>query len=167
MALGWHVAMTHPREEALAAEHLGRQGFGVYLPRHARTRRHARKVERVAAPLFPRYVFVAFDPASAATRAIRSTRGVLDLVRSGPAPAAVPGWVVEGLRAREGVDGLIEIGDQLGLAPGDAVTITEGSFRGQTAIFDRLDEHGRVVALLQLLGRAVEVPVALADVDKA
>ena len=163
----WYVVLTQPRREHMAAEHLARQGFAAYVPCYARTRRHARKIETIAAPLFPRYVFVSFDVADPAWRAVRSTRGVIDLVRSGLAPAHVPAWVVEGLRSRERADGMIEIGDQLALKPGDTIRITDGPFREQTALFDRLDDDGRVLALLSILGKDVSVPIALANVDVA
>src|SRR5947209_3993566 len=60
----WYVAQTHPRAEAKAAEHLDRQGFHVYLPNFRKRRRHARRVETVTAPLFPRYLFVSVDMAT-------------------------------------------------------------------------------------------------------
>ncbi len=60
-AAAWHVVHTHIHAEAKAAAHLTRQGFDVYLPRYLRHRRHARKVETISAPLFPRYCFVHID----------------------------------------------------------------------------------------------------------
>ena len=57
----WFVAHTHPHAEGKASAHLARQGFETYLPRYLKRRRHARKIETVAAPFFPRYVFVFVD----------------------------------------------------------------------------------------------------------
>ena len=57
----WFVAHTHPHAEAKATSHLNRQGFEIYFPRYLKRRRHARRIETVAAPLFPRYLFVAVD----------------------------------------------------------------------------------------------------------
>ena len=59
----WYVVQTHPHAEQKASLNLARQGYGVYLPRYLKRRRHARRVETVAAPLFPRYMFVAVDRA--------------------------------------------------------------------------------------------------------
>ena len=64
MAAAWYVVHTHPRAEAKALLNLDRQGFSCYLPRYLKRRRHARRLETVAAPLFPRYLFVALDLAS-------------------------------------------------------------------------------------------------------
>jgi transcriptional antiterminator RfaH len=38
----WYVAQTQPNAEAKAVAHLNRQGFGTYLPRYLKRRRHAR-----------------------------------------------------------------------------------------------------------------------------
>ena len=79
----WYVAYTQPRNEKLALEHLVRQGFEVFCPQYRKRRSHARRIDMVPAPLFPRYLFVAFDASDPQWRAIRSTRGVIDLVRHG------------------------------------------------------------------------------------
>ena len=72
----WYVVQTHPHAEAKAASHLERQGYSIYLPRYLKRRRHARRIEIVAAPLFPRYLFVAIDPLTQRWRSIQSTIGV-------------------------------------------------------------------------------------------
>ena len=56
-----YVVQTQPHAESKAMGHLIRQGFATYLPRYLKRRRHARKIETVAAPLFPRYLFVTVD----------------------------------------------------------------------------------------------------------
>ena len=53
----WFVAQSHVHAESKAAMHLDRQGFEVYLPRYRKQRRHARRIDVVAAPLFPRLWF--------------------------------------------------------------------------------------------------------------
>ena len=76
----WYVAHTQPHAENKAAVHLGRQGFVTYLPRYLKRRRHARRVDVVSAPLFPRYLFVQIDTAVQRWRSIYSTFGVSQLV---------------------------------------------------------------------------------------
>ena len=97
----WFVAHTQPNAEAKAVANLNRQGFEAYFPRYLKRRRHARKVDTVAAPLFPRYVFVAVDISAQRWRSIYSTVGVARLVCNGDEPAAVPDAVVAVLRERE------------------------------------------------------------------
>ena len=67
----WYVVQTQAHAETKACWHLARQGFETYLPRYLKRRRHARRVEMVQAPLFPRYLFVVID---IATQRWRSNR---------------------------------------------------------------------------------------------
>src|SRR5665213_96139 len=57
----WYVARTRAQREPEAARQLTNQGFRAFLPRHLKNRRHARKVETISAPLFPRYIFTILD----------------------------------------------------------------------------------------------------------
>ena len=69
----WYVAHTRQNAEQRAVFNLTRQGFSAYLPRYRRRRRHARKVDTVLSPLFPRYVFVGMDPEVARWRSVNGT----------------------------------------------------------------------------------------------
>src|SRR5947209_12221558 len=97
----WYVVQTHVNGEAKAAQNLMRQGYEIYLPRYLKRRRHARKLDFTAKPLFPRYMFVAIDMSAQRWRSIQSTFGVSRLVSNGDDPATVPAGVVEALKARE------------------------------------------------------------------
>ena len=48
----WFVVQSQPNAEMKAVSHLARQGFAAYLPRYKKRRRHARRVEMVAASHF-------------------------------------------------------------------------------------------------------------------
>ena len=85
----WFVVQTQVNAEAKAARNLLQQGFDIYLPRYLKRRSHARKIERIAAPLFPRYMFVRIDIAAQRWRSIQSTFGVSHLLFNGDEPAAV------------------------------------------------------------------------------
>jgi transcriptional antiterminator RfaH len=50
----WYVVHTQSYQEARAELNLRRQGFEVWLPLSRRRRRHARRIDTVLAPLFPR-----------------------------------------------------------------------------------------------------------------
>src|SRR5580704_5349065 len=104
-AARWYVVHTHVHAEAKAAFHLMRQGYLTYLPRYLKKRRHARRTDTVAAPLFPRYLFVSFDRGTRLWRSIQSTIGVSHLVCNGDEPAVVSARVVEDLRNREDPQG--------------------------------------------------------------
>ncbi|MHC2333150.1 transcription termination/antitermination protein NusG [Bradyrhizobium sp. USDA 4454] len=155
----WYVVQTQVNAEAKAAAGLVRQGFATYLPRYQRRRSHARKVELVARPLFPRYLFVAIDVAAQRWRAIQSTLGVSHLVCVGDRPAAVENAVIDALKSREDEAGFIALARRPAFSPGDAVRIVEGAFVDSLALVEDASDHHRVAVLLNLLGRKVRVLV--------
>lgn len=153
----WFVAHTQSHAEAKALTHLNRQGFESYFPRYLKKRRHARKIETVAAPLFPRYLFVAVDLTAQRWRSIYSTVGVARLVCNGDEPAAVPDGVVEALKSREDIGGFIKLDFRPQFRPGDKVRVLDGAFSSCLGLFEGMAERERVAILLDLLGRKVRV----------
>ena len=107
----WYVVLTQINGEARAEANLIRQGFAVYVPRYRSKRRHARKTETVFRPLFPRYIFVGLDLSRDLWRSVKSTYGVYGLVTAGDKPSEVPSEIIDGIRAREGADGFVELSD--------------------------------------------------------
>jgi transcriptional antiterminator RfaH len=152
----WHVVQVHAHAEAKAQMHLTRQGFGTYLPRYLKRRRHARRIETVAAPLYPSYLFVAFNSAIHRWRSIHSTVGVVRLVCNGDAPAAVNAAIIDGLKSRENAQGFIQLERQQ-FATGDKVRVSEGVFCDCLGLFESMGDRERVAILLELLGRKVRV----------
>lgn len=165
--LRWYVVHTQPNREARADLNLRRQGFATYLPRYVRRRRHARRHEMVARPLFPRYLFVALDPARDRWRAVHSTFGVNHLVLAGDEPLAVPGGVVEEIRARENDEGFVKLGLPAGIGPGSQVRLIDGIFADAKGVLERVADERRVAILLELLGREVRVFVPAACIGVA
>ncbi len=153
----WYVAYTHVGAENLAEGHLARQGFEAYLPRYVKQVRHARKSRAVKAPLFPRYIFVSIDLETQRWRAINGTQGISHLVAMGSRPNAVPDGVVEEIQCREGDDRLIEVWETPPFETGDAVEVTSGALAEQVGRFLRADTAERVVLLMDILGRGIEV----------
>jgi transcriptional antiterminator RfaH len=160
----WYVVHTQAQNEGRADINLRRQDFTTYLPRYLRQRRHARRTETVARPLFPRYLFVALDLARDRWRAIQSTFGVSQLVVAGEEPVALPDGVIEAIRARETENGFVMLGLPAGLKPGSRVRLTDGIFADSCGILERIADNRRVAILLELLGREVRVFVPAASV---
>jgi transcriptional antiterminator RfaH len=153
----WYVAHTHPHAEAKATAHLSRQGFDVYFPRYIKRRRHARRIEIVPAPLFPRYLFVAIDLNAQRWRSIFSTVGVSRLVCNGEDPSLVPIGIVEALKSREDANGFIKLDYRPRFHVGDKIRVLDGAFSSCLGLFDGMAERERVAILLDLLGRKVRV----------
>jgi transcriptional antiterminator RfaH len=153
----WFVAHTHPHAEGKATAHLNRQGFEIYFPRYLKRRRHARRIETVAAPLFPRYLFVAIDLTAQRWRSIYSTVGVSRLVSNGDDPTPVPDGIVEALKTREGGNGFIKLDSRPSFRAGDKIRVLDGAFTSCLGLFEGMAERERIAILLDLLGRKVRV----------
>jgi transcriptional antiterminator RfaH len=153
----WYVVQTRPRAENLAVGHLNRQGFPTYFPRYLKRRRHARRVDLITAPFFPRYLFVAIDLEAQRWRSIHSTLGVSQLVCNGDQPTIVDESIIEDLRRRENELGFIQLDQQSRFRHGDKVRVLEGAFFDSLGLFEGMTDRERVTILLDLLGRKVRV----------
>jgi transcriptional antiterminator RfaH len=153
----WFVAHTHPHAEGKATSHLSRQGFEIYFPRYLKRRRHARRIETVAAPLFPRYLFVAIDLNVQRWRSIYSTVGVSRLVCNADDPSPVPDGIVEALKQREDAGGFIKLDARPAFRAGDKIRVLDGAFSSCLGLFEGMAERERIAILLDLLGRKVRV----------
>jgi transcriptional antiterminator RfaH len=145
----WYVIQCKRREEFRALDHLERQGFCCYLPTlTVKTRRNGRKTD-AREPLFPSYLFVKLDDFRDDWHTIRSTRGVMQIVRFGGHPLPVQDGIVEMISQRLA-------GNRLHLPylrPGEPVVITKGCFANLEAIFVANDGADRVMLLMDILSR--------------
>ena len=148
----WYCIQTKPRAETIALEHLQRQGFECLLPRLRLRRLIARRLVERIEPLFPRYLFLAADPTTQSLAPIRSTRGVLGLVRFANEPAEVPPALIARLRADADPTGILDDRRQQP-QPGDRVLLLSGPLTGLHALYAQTDGADRAIVLLQILGR--------------
>ena len=151
----WYCAYTQPRMELWARANLWERGLEAYLPLYRKRRSHARRVDWVSAPLFPRYLFVEADLEAGERRRIVSAQGVAQLVAFGERPAAVAPEIIAELRGREDGAGPVDV--RPSFAPGEALRVREGALLNQVGLFQGLDDESRVVVLLTLLNRPVSV----------
>ena len=154
----WYVVFTRPNGEETASQHLERQGFATYLPLRWALRRHARRQERVARPLFPRYLFVSLDLCTQRWRSVHSTVGVSHLVCRGDTPTPVPQDVVAQLIAQHDETGCVRFTSSF--RRGDRLRILCGAFADVVGLYEEMTDTQRVTLLLNLLGRQVRVVVA-------
>lgn len=164
-SLPWYLVETPGNAERMAAAHLTRQHFHVYLPMRASLDKNVRKARAV--PLFPHYLFIAIDLHAPRWSDIRSSIGVRSILQAGGKPAAAPDGLVESIRARERF-GLVEIPtiDPDAMKRGDVVRISDGQFKGFDGVFDRQDNK-RIMVLLSLFGRQSHVNLPAKYVRKA
>ena len=94
----WYAVQTKPRQEQVAVTHLERQHFEIFLPRIRAARHRRGRWQSTIEPLFPGYLFVQLEFGAQNTAPIRSTRGVIGLVRFGGEPQPVPRTIMQALR---------------------------------------------------------------------
>ena len=155
----WYAIHTKARQEALAAEHLCRQTFEVYLPSIKQVHRYRGQWRDSIEPLFPRYLFIRLNLGEENIAPIRSTRGVARLVSFSGRPAMVPGTFIDALtRASDPHTGLLYPEKDL-FEAGATVTIMDGPLHGLEAIFKVHDGEQRSIILLNILGKTQQVSI--------
>lgn len=156
----WHVFSCKPRQESIVEDHLRRQNFEVYKPRIAtRQHRKGRWHESVQA-LFPRYLFVRVDRLHQAIAPIRSTRGVVGLVRFCGEPAEVSDEVIAAIRGRE-LDGTgLHSDPTRQFQSGERIVVLDGPLACMAGLFASDDGERRAVILMELLGKTNSVWVS-------
>jgi transcription elongation factor/antiterminator RfaH len=157
----WCVVNTLPHQEKRAEANLLRQGFRAWLPAIWRSRRHARRLDTVRAPMFPGYLFVLLDLERESWGPINNSYGVRRLLTREARPEALPEDFVTGLRSSVVEDGtctLAPVGEDL--RPGSRVRIVSGPFAEQIAITASLAPGDRVKLLLDILGGKVRTTMS-------
>ena len=129
--------------------------------------RHRRgRWQGVIEPLFPGYLFIELDIDQQNTAPIRSTRGVISLVRHGGTPRPIPADIVDQLIDAQQAHGEAIEPEKLFKA-GDEVTLIDGPFAGLTAIFEAQSSQERVILMLNMLGGHTRVAVSAHDIKLA
>ena len=160
----WFAVYTKPRQEQIALLNLERQAFECYLPMAADSyKRGSARNKTRHEPLFPRYLFMKADTERQSLSAVRSTRGVVGLVRAGFELIKIPASIIAALKTRmDSETGLIPL-DSIGLNNGDKVRVFDGPFAALEGVFKEHRGQTRSLLLLEILGRetAVEIDARL------
>lgn len=168
----WFVVHTNTRAEFRGLIDLAGMGFRPYLPmfvRYSRPKKLGEQTRAEVLPLFPRYMFVSFDPTRAQWRRIFGARGIAYLIMSpGEKPVPVPRGVVERIQARgRAGDGVID--DRAEAFPtvdaGNTYRVMDGPFAGFEGACAMTDGK-RVRLLLAMLGSVREVEFTRGELEK-
>jgi transcriptional antiterminator RfaH len=102
----WHCAWTKHGRERQAATSITSAGFEAYLPLHLE---RTPCWHKLITPVFPRYVFLRFDPHADAWGVVQNLRGVCGLIRHGhDLPTALPDHAITELLARTSTRGIVD-----------------------------------------------------------
>lgn len=162
----WYAVQTKPRQEQVALANLSRQHYRGFLPLISVPKRRRGRWQESIEPLFPGYLFASLDLCREDTAPIRSTRGVVGLVRFGAGPRPVPAQIIERLQAADAAgDGVIR--REQAFSEGDPVEIVSGPLAGLRGIFLAKSGAERVHVLLDLLGRGNRATVSRHEITAA
>ena len=156
----WFAVVTKPRQEQIALENLQRQGFKCFLPMAENPyQRRTKKQKQIIEPLFPRYLFLNAIATTQNLAPVRSTRGVISMVRFGTDLAVIPDSIINAIKTRiEPNTGLIKI-KPIQIKAGDKVKIFDGPLAGINGIVTERNSENRALILLDLMGRPTKVEV--------
>jgi transcriptional antiterminator RfaH len=167
MNFKWFVVYSQPNKETIAAINIEQQGFKTYIPRYKKLRRHARKVETIFAPLFPRYFFVNLDQDFDNWAPINNTPGVSYLLKNNNGLlSSVPTNIIEELYRNHDEQGLVALSVLELFKSGDKVRILDGAFSNHIAIYDKMTDDQRAQLLINLIQREVKITIPLCAIEK-
>ena len=164
----WFAVVTKPRQEQIALENLQRQGFECFLPMAENPyQRRSKKQQKIIEPLFPRYLFLNAIASQQNLAPVRSTKGVLNMVRFGIELAVVPEPVINAIKACEEKEtGLVKI-NPVAIKEGDKVRVFDGPLAGISGVVQETNSNNRALILMELLGRPTTVQVDALNLQRA
>jgi len=139
----WYTIQCKGRESVRAAENLHRQGYEIFHPLITYAGGHH-------TPLFPYYLFIRLNQTDSNWRPIRSTRGVLKVVRFGPKPTPVPDDFIATLKEFAFQTKADTINHYIKLKP-TLTSVSPTDKEEYLAVLDKRTGDERVIALLNLI----------------
>lgn len=185
----WHAASCVKESDAHVLEWLKKFQFETYYPQlrqarliplrrqsHKQRRAMFRPTEVVDVPLFPRYVFVRFDPRGHhGWHEQFETAGAAGILCHGDVPAPIADAVIAGLRGKE-ADGALaaKVSVRFVIELGARVLIGDGPFAGLSGVvahgldvpIGELDAHARIRVLASLFGRETPIELEVTQVQR-
>lgn len=158
--LFWYAAYTASRHEKTVAEHLRQREIECFLPVYEIVRRWNNGRHIVQLPLFPSYVFVRMDLRHKLR--VLQVPGLVQLVTSHGAPAAMPNSDIETLRSALAAGVLAQ--PYRYLSVGSKVEICRGPLQGLRGVLLRHQGQFRIVLSVEMIMRSIVVEVDASDV---
>jgi transcriptional antiterminator NusG len=159
-APAWYAVWTRSRHEQVVREQLEQKGLEAFLPTIRRWSRWKDRKKQVDWPLFPGYCFVRFNGQERLP--VLKCAGVVNIVSFDGDIAPIPEQEIESIRR------LVESDLQFDPCPlireGAMVEVTHGPLKGVVGRLIRKGTHARLILSVDLIGQAVSVDDAAADV---
>jgi len=162
--LAWYLVYTKPQQERVASENLQRQGYEIYLPKLKKKIKRGSSYHFRIGILFPRYLFIHLSDQLDDWGPIRSTVGVVHLVKFGNIPAVLPDDLINQLRLSESEED-VRILEEKALEPGETVRFIDGAMHGYEAIFQCKSGSDRVLVLMDIAGKHSRLNVPSSSIE--
>lgn len=161
----WYLVTTKPKQDDIAEQNLVAQGYEVYRPLCRMVKKtRGKPVERTES-LFPRYLFVQLDHIAQDWSPIRSTKGVMQMVRFGAYPAKITDDLIDAIKQQE--QAALKGAAPAQYKKGDKLRVESGAFYGLDAIFENYDSDQRIIVLMNILGQQQKVVMQAEQLEKA
>ena len=161
----WFLAQLKPNCGHIAERNLRQQGFQTFLPMEDVTKQVRGRFVNAPRPLFPGYIFVAFDAATGHWRAVNSTYGLTRLVSFGKDPTPVPPASVSQMMSRCAAAGKL-LPPNLP-RPGEPVERATGPFADFVATVESIAADRRGWGFIAIMGGQTRLAVPVAQLRRA
>ena len=155
MSKEWYLLQYKSNSHHLAVKHLNQQNFETFLPLQSLTIRKISKFINANRPLFPGYMFVAFDKKENQWRKINSTYGVSRLITFNSTLRSVPKNFISNLMDRCDLSGKLLSAENF--KKGDQVKVLNGPFSSFIATVEEYETDQRIWILMDLMGRKTKI----------
>lgn len=151
----WYVLYTNPKAEKRVSEQLTKMGITNYCPLITKVKQWSDRKKKVEEPLFTSYVFVTLDEKD--RNLVFSVKGVVRYLFWLGSPAIVKEEEIEIIKKWLNIDNInIEIDT---IKRGDKLTITEGPFKNQSGIVQKVNKHA-VRLVLESIGIVLTIKLS-------
>ena len=147
----WSILQFKPNAHKLAERNLNQQGFETLLPFEGVTKFRNQKFISTQRPLFPGYMFVAFERGDMPWKKINCTYGVSKLLTFNREPYIIPNNLITEIRARCNQAGVLH--PQKQFSKDDRVRLVSGPLDNFLATVESIDKNQRVWILIDLMGQ--------------
>lgn len=170
----WHALVVVPNSESATVDRLKDASMRTYWPKvykWAPTKEYLangqRRMEKVARPMFPGYLFTDLRAGLDDFRAVLKVKGIRDFLRRNGEPCVLPSGLYDAIVKRER-EKSGEVDEQRfnPFKIGQAVRVLDGAFRDFVTKVEGMDDRGRVCALLDMFGQKTRTYFEAAQLEK-
>ena len=154
----WNLASTRPCLETVALQNLWQQGFDAYHPLYKCLKKTDASIKAIFVPMFARCVFARPAQPAQFIAPVRSTRGVVQLIRFGNGLATICADALDAIWQFEQQRNAADVAELSSLRPGHAVRFYNLVLNGLEGVAKSVSSL-RVTVLLEFMGHERRVSV--------